>query len=244
MTPRPLPALSLAPVATLAATLTGALALAGLALAQSPAERPAGRTGQEGRIPSSFYSDRVTPETHRAMQGVWRIEKMEWRGQSWAGGDIAGFAVIDEGHLALELHAKIFLNSAQEMLLQTGIYRYDFDEVGQLVTYALIGSDTIQDPLEVTPTPPGEASRFRVRLGGDVLTLTRPESSLTMRRAVQPPPPFHDPRRARQQDRFVALTAELDAEQLERVVNGVAADLEASAASRAPGSPGSPESDE
>lgn len=218
------------------ATLASGLALAGLALTPTPAQTPAQtlggrtagqRTGQEGRIPTSFYSDRVTPETHRAMQGVWRIEKMEWFGQSWAGGDIAGFAVIDEGHMALEVHAKVFLNAAQEMLLQTGIYRYDFDEVGLMVTHALIGADTIQDPLEVTPTPPGESSSFRVRLGGDVLVLTRPESTLTMRRAVQPPPPFHDPRRARQTDRLVALIADLDAEQLERIVNGVAEDLEA-----------------
>jgi hypothetical protein len=232
MTLRPLSPVTLMGtlMGTLMATLAGGLALAGLALAQTPGQapeaRPIGRrTGQEGRLPGSFYSDMVTPETHRSMQGVWRIEKMDWRGQSWAGGDIAGFAVIDQGHMALELHVKIFVNSAQEMLLQTGIYRYDFDEVGQMVTHALIGTDTIQDPLEVTPTPPGEGSRFRVRLGGDVLVLTRPESSLTMRRAVQPPPPFHDPRRARQTDRLVALIADLDAEQLERIVNGIAEDL-------------------
>lgn len=173
------------------------LTLAGLALAQSTrrGQGPVSQPGQEeARIPPSFYSQRVTPEIHEDMQGVWRIEKQEWNGKVWAGRDTAGFALIDEGHMAIELHLRVYfntgINSGDEMLLQTGIYRYDFNDFGELETHALIGSNNVDDTPAVTATRPGQISRFRVRLAGDVLILERPGSSMTLRRTQPPPPPF------------------------------------------------------
>ena len=186
---------------------------------------PAGRTairgtqqgGREGRIPNSFYSDTVSADTHRDMQGVWRLEKLEWNGDVWDARDLAGFALIGPGHVALEVHARILVNTAEEMLVQTGIYRYDFNDVGELVLHALIGTDNIQEPLETSPTPPGQQSRYRVTLAEDVLILARPQSRMQLRRAIQPSPPFSNPKRERQLDRIERLLTPLDAGALEAI---------------------------
>ena len=164
--------------------------LAGLALARSP--REPGSAQNPGKK-QSFYTDLVDAGTHAAMQGVWNLELFEWNSQRFGGADLRGVALFAEGHAALETHLRGYDNVAEVMLFQSGIYRYRFDETGQLQLIALIGCENVSDPLTLSTLSPGTTSSYRVRLAGDVLILERPGARLQLRRAIQPNPPFYQP---------------------------------------------------
>jgi len=175
-------------IATRLSSLALCAGLAGLALAQSPREPgpPQGKT-------QSFYSDRVDAATHEAMQGVWTLEQFEWDGERFGGRDLRGIALIDAGHLALEVHVRAYANDAEVLLFQSGIYRYQFNAAGEVELIALIGGDNVADLLELSAIPPGTTSRYRMRLAEDILILERPGTRLQLRRTIQPNPPFYLP---------------------------------------------------
>jgi hypothetical protein len=171
-------------------TIAFALALAGLTLAQEPRGRA---EDQSSRPAAPRGYGQIDASVHKAMQGIWKIEKIDWETEHFQGQDLAGFMLIDEGHLAFEVHARAYDDRNAEILaFQSGISRYQFSPVGELETISMVGSDNFGNFYDLEAVPPGEVRRSRVRLAGDVMLIDRPDSHISLRRVPSPKPPFHD----------------------------------------------------
>ena len=164
-----------------------ALVLAGLSLAQEP------RDPSQGYVPPRSFGP-VDAKVHAGMQGIWKVEKAEWDEiGTFSGQDLEGRMLIDEGHLAYEVHASVYDDLDEEYLLfESGVSRYQFSPVGELETITMVGADNLTSLLELSTARPGEIIRFRVRLAGDVLLLDRADARFSLRRVPSPKPPFHD----------------------------------------------------
>lgn len=166
------------------------LALAGLALAQVPRQKPPLDKEAARR---AFYGGHIDAAAHQQMQGIWRIQRMEWEGTVWQGQQLEGIALIDAGHLSIEINADVSFDPDDGSIVhQSGIFRYRFNELGELETTTLIGLSNIEDTAYFVTAEPGEVRTFRVRLTNEILILERLGTRITMRRLPQPNPPFHD----------------------------------------------------
>lgn len=163
-----------------------ALVLAGLSLAQEPDPKPA-------YVPPRTFGQ-IDFKVHEGMQGIWKFEKLEWRDIGrFQGRDLEGFMLIDEGHLAFEIHAFTYDDAHVRLLLfQSGVSRYQFTPVGELEMISMIGCDNRVTLLGFDLARTGETTRYRVRLAGDVLFLDRSDAHISLRRVPSPLPPFHD----------------------------------------------------
>jgi hypothetical protein len=163
-----------------------ALVLAGLSLAQERDDKPV-------YVPPRTFGP-IDFQVHEDMQGIWKFERLEWAELGlFQGRDLEGFMLIDEGHIAFEIHA-FTLGDADERLLlfQSGVWRYQFTPVGELEMISMIGCDNRVTVLGFDLARTGESTRYKVRLAGDVLHLDRQSARFTLRRVPSPKPPFHD----------------------------------------------------
>ena len=121
-----------------------ALVLAGLSLAQEP------RDPSQGYVPPRSFGP-VDAKVHAGMQGIWKIEKAEWDEiGTFSGQDLEGCMLIDEGHLAYEVHASVYDDLDEEYLIfESGVSRYQFSPVGELETIAMVGADNLTSFLEL-----------------------------------------------------------------------------------------------
>ena len=163
-----------------------ALVLTGLSLAQERAPKPA-------YVPPRTFGQ-IDFKAYQDMQGIWRFEKLTWRELgTFQGRDLEGFMLIDEGHIAFEIHAFTYGDADERLLLfQSGVSRYQFTPVGELEMISMIGCDNLVTILGFDLAKTGVTTRYKVRLGGDVLHLDRQNAQLTLRRVPVPDPPFHD----------------------------------------------------
>jgi hypothetical protein len=163
-----------------------ALVLTGLSLAQE-------RDPQPAYVPPRTFGP-IDFKVHQDMQGIWKFEKLEWRELGrFQGRELEGFMLIDEGHLAFEIHAFTYGDAHERLLLfQSGVSRYQFTPVGELETISMIGCDNKVTILGFDLAQVGETTRYKVRVAGDVLHLDRHNAHLTLRRVPSPDPPFHD----------------------------------------------------
>jgi hypothetical protein len=167
-----------------------AFALAGLTRVQEPDSGAVDRTAAPS-MPQRFGP--IDAAMHAGMQGIWKIEKIRWGPELYQGQDLTGFMLIDEGHLAFELHARAYDDFGGEVLIyQSEVARYHFNPVGEIVLTTLIGSDNLEPGEVVTSAPPGQTRNYRVRLAGDVLLLDAQERQVSLRRMPAPKPPFYE----------------------------------------------------
>jgi hypothetical protein len=168
---------------TLLAPLTLALALA---FPQDPKEpQVPHRPVFEG---AALESARIRTE----ILGAWQLTRGEIPDLGASGSGVAGYALILEGYLSLEVH--VLGNTApdsENTFFQTGTHRWKLDDEAHLETYGLIGTHNITDDEEDDFEPPGLRREYNVELAGDRLVLERVDgkSRLTFMRLGKLPFP-------------------------------------------------------
>ncbi len=168
----------LGPSALLAATTLAALSpLADpgpRAQRQDPSRPPLWDLGVEHR----------NRQLHEAIRGAWFLTKHEHPLFNAKELSTRAYLLIGDGFLSLELHGIFFDGPHEEVVFQTGMHRFDFDKLGQLVTSSLIGTNHMIEDMPVMFERPGTLRRFRVVYGGETLELVRTsdQSRLTFRR--------------------------------------------------------------
>jgi hypothetical protein len=111
--------------------------------------------------------------------GCWQLVDIDDADLPAFGRTQAGFLLITEDFLALEIH--VAWEEEGEAVVdedfQSGIHEYHLDATGRLVTTGLIGAFLHPEDYELTWEPPAEQRRFYVDLAGSVLSLRRDDGS-------------------------------------------------------------------
>lgn len=100
--------------------------------------------------------------TQESVTGSWRLTSFRTGGEEAAPGEILAHALFGDGYLALVMHAIGYdaANAEEAAVVQAGLFRFRFDELGGLQTSTLIGHS---NPFgEVDWDEPGELREYRV----------------------------------------------------------------------------------
>jgi hypothetical protein len=161
--------------------LLGLLAPA-LALASQEGKEPPKKQDPKGQEPEKkrgnavtrFFEgevERLTTET----EGSWMLFDYSDPREILAAEDASGFATFHDGFLTMILaidtvESRLFL-AGEMTLLQTGSYRYRFDESGNLQLANVISFTNQTEDGEVDHEPAGSVYEYFARLDEDVLEL-------------------------------------------------------------------------
>lgn len=117
-------------------------------------------------------------KTLREMQGAWQLVKFVASDLADAGRQDAGFLLVGDEFLSIEIHMAYFDADGYEQgsFMQTGIYRVNFNADGMLMATCLIGS--VDDGTGLTaPQPPGIVSTYDIDLVRGSLFMTSADGS-------------------------------------------------------------------
>lgn len=115
----------------------------------------------------------------REVQGSWLL--FEYRGPAEAPMDdeAAGFATFQDGFLnwflAIETYESRLFRSREAVLLQTGAYRYRFDEGGSLQVASVLAYHNMGEGGDVERESAGRVDEYTVHLSDGVLELRNSE---------------------------------------------------------------------
>jgi len=125
--------------------------------------------------------------------GAWQLVTASVGGSTLSALDAAGYMVVQEDYLAIEMHLVMPTSYAVERnqpFFQSGIRRWRFAGDFQLVTSALIGCTNINIVERWDFDPPGTRTTFEMVLNEATLVLERPgDSRLVFRKLPRLPFP-------------------------------------------------------
>lgn len=191
--------------------------LALMPLAQDPPPTPPDAPAKEAQAkPFTLSDSERAKQLAKDIEGPWQLQRADWQEASMRQGDAVGFALFHDGYLAIEIHGR-GLNLAPGLLgefFQTGFHRYQFDPIGRLQTFSMIGVHNLTPDTEVEYEVPGQRREFTVQLVEDSLTLTRADGTRLsfLRLGKLPFPGALDPER----DMFGRKRPESDDEETEQ----------------------------
>ncbi len=117
-------------------------------------------------------------ETLRQMQGGWFLSELRSSLLEQDGRQDVAYMVVAEEFMALEIHMGYFNDQGQEegSLLQSGLYRLNFNVYSDLIATVLIGTIDLGEG-QALPRDPGIASTYEVEVGEGILTMTSEDGS-------------------------------------------------------------------
>lgn len=109
--------------------------------------------------------------TTEAMQGLWRLRELVWPHLDGINTEFRGFLLVSENHLDFEVHigVKDQKQKLNNVMLDSGIWRFDVGEANRTVMTSLIGSFIDKDN-RVAFREEGTQVRYEVIALGDQMT--------------------------------------------------------------------------
>jgi len=174
--------------------LTGTLLLAGLA---SSSFFPAGLSGPQSQQeqerkplehPVTRFPLEESERLTREVQGAWTLIAYQEPLDDDFGDDLNGFALFRDGFLSLHFEAQAFkrqiLGYGTQLFVQSGVYRYQFDQRAFLQTSSVMSFSNTNDDGELAREKSGQVTEYMVLLEDDTLQLIKPGvgTKLTYRR--------------------------------------------------------------
>ena len=134
--------------------------------------------------------------------GAWQLVGGKMEEHALTGGNLAGYLIVMEGYLSLEVHGRFEAESGRPVtFFQTGTMRWKLDAGGNLATSSLIGTSNWTTLTRVAFTEPGGKQTYRLDVSGRQLTLERPgQSRLVFRRLSRLPFPDRRVRRGEERE--------------------------------------------
>ena len=116
--------------------------------------------------------------TLRRLQGAWQLTEYTSMSFHDLGRQEVAFLLVGGEFLTIEVHMGFFDDEGtmDAWLVQTGTYRLNFNQHGELMALRLIGSMDDGQGYSA-PQTPGEISVYKVEISNGVLTLINEESS-------------------------------------------------------------------
>jgi len=117
-----------------------------LAAAQNPRkpepEAPKPRTVPEVRLTGSEAARKESARVTKSMQGLWKLRELDWSNLSGLSSEFRGFCLVSGIHLNFEVHIglKDSDQKLNDVMLDSGLWRFEVSEGGRLTLTALIGS--------------------------------------------------------------------------------------------------------
>ena len=138
-----------------------------LALPQEPAAPAPPKSGFPG---ADFEAKRLRTE----ILGAWQLTRGEIPNLGTTGSGVAGYALIQDGYLSMEVHVRGKINDVgTQLFFQTGTHRWKLDDRSMLETFSLIGTFNSTFEPEYDFEEPGRRREYQVTLENDQLVLAR-----------------------------------------------------------------------
>jgi len=169
-----------------------------LAAAQNPRkpepEAPKPRAVPEVRVTMSEAARKESARVTKVMQGLWKLKELEWSNLSGLSSEFRGFCLVSGTHLDFEVH--IGLKDADQKLndvmLDSGLWRFEVSEGGRLLLTALIGSFIDKDN-RVAFREAGSQCRYEVIAVGEQMVWRKDDGQrLVFERMLDGGPPQVD----------------------------------------------------
>ncbi|MBK7642632.1 MAG: hypothetical protein IPJ19_06205 [Planctomycetes bacterium] len=129
---------------TLLLALAPALSVALVLSAPQRPEPAPPRPRETPQVPvtHSEGTQKEIARTAKAMQGLWVLRELEWPRIQGVPSDFRGFCLVSENHLNFEVHIglKNQNQNLMDLMLDSGLWRFEVGEGNRTVMTALIGS--------------------------------------------------------------------------------------------------------
>jgi hypothetical protein len=122
--------------------LTGPLLLLFSAAQNPPREPPKPRETPEVRVTPSEGARKEIARTTKAMQGLWILREFEWPHLEGLSSEFRGYCLVSDNHLDFEVHIGLKgpNEKVNDVLLDSGLWRFEVAEANRMNLTALIGS--------------------------------------------------------------------------------------------------------
>ena len=154
---------------------------------QAPTPGNQGGVGDERAFDGNAMAQRLNEE----LPGVWQLVRADFTGPRATTTGTAGYMVVEDGTLALEMHLQSpdHLRQSFGLFFQTGVFRWQITPGGKLEAVSLIGTSNLTSDEKVEYEAPGTRREYAITLLADQLTLTKSDRTTFVWRRV-PKLPF------------------------------------------------------
>lgn len=159
-----------------------------------PPEPPKPRPVPEAQTTPSPGAQKEMARVAKEMQGLWRLKELEWPRLRGLSSESRGYCLVGGNHFSMEIHIGLRGSdkSFKDVMLDSGIWRFDLQEGSTIQLTALVGSFVDKDN-RVAFREAGTRHRYGLLVSGDLLVLTHEDGQkISFSRVIDDGPVLRD----------------------------------------------------
>lgn len=159
-----------------------------------PPEPPKPRPTPEVQTTPSPGARKEMARVAKEMQGLWRLKELDWPRLRGLSSESRGYCLVGGNHFSMEIHIGLrgSNQSFKDVMLDSGIWRFDLQEGSTIQLTALVGSFVDKDN-RVAFREAGTRHRYGILVSGDLLVLTHEDGQkISFERVIDDGPALRD----------------------------------------------------